>query len=146
MLRTHLLSLSRELGPVSVECLQGGDRQIAVQSCSLSLASLSSFPYSLVGATTTTMSRPRFKGQGRLLFTAAVLVGMVFTILAAVTVQSEPNIPFDRYGHVLFTQGSSDAATKVVVAEALRLLLQPVGSAVKYKYISINFCLEPVRL
>lgn len=59
------------------------------------------------------MARPRRRVRNRALCAAAVLLGLFFTILAAVTVQSEPSIPFDRYGHVLFKQGSSDAATKV---------------------------------
>eukprot|EP00752_Nemacystus_decipiens_P007426 g6638.t2 len=64
------------------------------------------------------MARPRRRVRKPGLCAAAVLLGLlVVTILAAVTtVQSEPDIPFDRYGHVLFTQGSSGAATKVVEA------------------------------
>eukprot|EP00752_Nemacystus_decipiens_P007425 g6638.t1 len=63
------------------------------------------------------MARPRRRVRKPGLCAAAVLLGLlVVTILAAVTtVQSEPDIPFDRYGHVLFTQGSSGAATKVEV-------------------------------
>lgn len=63
----------------------------------------------------TRMTRPRRRVQHRAIFAAAILLGLLFAIMAAVTVHSEPDIPFDRYGHVLFTQGSADAATKIEV-------------------------------
>lgn len=65
------------------------------------------------------MPRPRRRVRSRALCAAAALLGLFFTILAGVTVQSQPDIPFDRTGHVLFTQGSPDAATKVLTAGQL---------------------------
>lgn len=64
----------------------------------------------------------------RTLLGVALLFGLTLTILAAVTVQSEPAIPFDGYGHVILRQGTLEAALKVTrnVVEVRKLHERPL--------------------
>ncbi len=49
----------------------------------------------------------------RALCGCAISFGLALTVLAAVAVQSEPAIPFNRNGHITLQQGSPNAQTKV---------------------------------